>query len=109
VRWQNTFKPIGDLTDFTILFGSILHSQKEANDIDLLCIAEKEKFVGLERSLHEIQKAELKKIHAVQFTPNEFKNELKNRNPAFIDAIRKGVVLFGHERFISFMNALNAK
>ncbi|MFH1916864.1 MAG: hypothetical protein ABIJ21_06410 [Nanoarchaeota archaeon] len=109
VRWQNTFKPIENFTDFVIIFGSILHSPKEANDIDILCISEKEKFLGLERSLHEIRKAELRMIHAVQFTPNEFKNELKNRNPAFIDAIRKGVVLFGHERFISFMEELNTK
>lgn len=104
LRWQNAFKPTGNLTEFCILFGSVLKNPKEARDIDLLCILSgKERFIRLEKTLQEIQKTELKKIHAVQFTPTEFRSELKNRNPAFIDAVKKGIILYGQEKFIAFM------
>ena len=36
----------------------------------------------------------------------EFENELKRKNKAFIDAIKKGIILFGQENFIKFMRGL---
>ena len=58
-------------------------------------------------SIQKIQKTQVKKIHSIQFTPEELKKELKKPNKAFIDAIKKGIILFGQEKFIKFMRTIH--
>jgi len=103
-KWRDNFKKIEKNTLFTILFGSILHSPKEANDIDLLMVVKsKQDFKDVERSIIEAQQTQIKKIHALDVTQEELKTELKNKNRAYIEAIKKGVVLFGQDNFIKFI------
>ncbi len=99
-RWMDDFKELENKVDFLIIYGSILHS-KEANDIDLLGITNK--FIELESAIIKIQKTQIKKIHALSFTEAEFKQELEKPNKAFVDAIKKGIILFGQEKFIKFI------
>ena len=105
-KWLSNFKELEDKVDFLIIYGSIIHSPKEANDLDILGITNKNKFLDIEKSIAEIQKTEIKKIHAINFTKEEFKAELKKQNKVFIDAIKKGIVLFGQEKFINFMKEI---
>jgi len=106
-RWVNNFEDVGELTEFTILYGSTLISSKEANDIDLLNIVmSKNKFLKLEKILRGIEKTQMKKIHSENLTKSELSEEIKKLNLAFIDAIKKGVVLFGQEKFIKFIKNL---
>lgn len=102
-RWMMDFAEIENLTDFTILYGSILSSPKEANDIDILSIAEKKNLLKINSIIETIQKTQNRKIHAINLTEAEFKEELGSQNRAFIDALKKGVVLFGQENFIKFI------
>ncbi len=105
-RWRINFGKLEKDCEFTILYGSILHSIKEANDIDVINIAKKNKFIKIQNTLDEIQKTAIKKIHIINFTENEFKNEINKQNKAFLDAIKKGVILFGQEKFVQFMKRL---
>ena len=105
-RWRYNFSDLEKEVDFLILHGSILHSPKEANDIDLIGIINKGKPAKIDTTLLRIQETQTKKIHAINFTKKEFENELKSKNKAFIDAIKKGVILFGQENFIKFMRGL---
>ena len=105
-RWRYNFSDLEKEVDFLILHGSILHSPKEANDIDLIGIINKGKPAKIDTTLLRIQETQTKKIHAINFTKKEFENELKSKNKAFIDAIKKGVILFGQENFIKFMMGL---
>ncbi len=105
-RWRYNFSDLEKEVDFLILHGSILHSQKEANDIDLIGIVNKKKLAKIDTILIRIQETQAKKIHAIQFTKKELKKELKNRNKAFIDALKKGIILFGQENFIKFIRGL---
>ena len=102
-RWRDNLKKLEKHTLFTILFGSILHSPKEANDIDVIGVAKKNKFLEIEKIMSNIQKTQLKRIHALNFTRDEFKKELEKPNKAFVDSIKKGIILFGQENFIRFM------
>ncbi len=103
-RWISNFTELENNVEFLILYGSILHSPKEANDIDILgVVSNKVNFIKIEKI---IQKIQIKKIHSENFTKAEFKEEIKKPNPAFIDAIKKGVVLFGQERFIKFIKSI---
>jgi len=40
------------------------------------------------------------------FGKEEFIEELQKPNKAFIDAIKKGIILFGQEKFVKFMKEL---
>ena len=109
-RWLNNFAELKEKTDFLIIYGSIISSPKEAGDIDILgVVSNKNKFVEIEESIKKIQKTQLKKIHALNFTQSEFKQELEKPNKAFIDAIKKGAVLFGQENFIKFIKNIGRK
>lgn len=109
-RWMNTFAELESKADFLMLYGSIMNSPKEAKDIDILGItSNKNKFIEIEKSIKNIQKTQMQKIHAIHFTPLEFKQELEKPNKAFIDAIKKGVILFGQEKFITFMKSIGKK
>ncbi len=103
-KWRYNFKELKDYVDFLILFGSILHSPREANDIDILnLISDEENFVKIGKIITNIQITQSKKIHAINITEKELKNELKEKNKAYLEALKKGVVLFGQENFIKFV------
>ena len=102
-RWRINFAELEREIDFFIIYGSIINSPNQANDIDVLGITKKNKFVRIQKIFDNIQKTESKKIHIINFTASEFRKELKDGNKAFIDAINKGIILFGQENFVKFM------
>lgn len=109
-RWLNNFEELKEKVDFLMIFGSIIHSPREANDIDILCIvSNKNKFLEIEKTIKKIQKTQLKKIHASCLTQLEFRQELKKPNKVFTDAIKEGIILFGQEKFIKFMKNISRK
>lgn len=108
-RWLSNFAELEGKVDFLLIYGSIIHSPKEANDIDILGVTSKNKFLDIEESIKKIQKAQIKKIHSLNFTQAEFKGELEKPNKAFIDAIKKGIILFGQEKFIKFVKGVFRK
>lgn len=105
-RWIFNFSELEKNVKFFILFGSILHSPKEANDIDILAIVNKGNFKEIDEKILKIQTTQIKKIHLIDLTETEFKQELKNKNKAYLDALKKGVILFGQENFIKFIKKL---
>ena len=108
-RWLSNFAELESEVDFLLIYGSIIHSSKEANDIDILGITNKSKFLEIEESIKRVQKTQIKKIHALNFTPAEFKGELEKPNKIFIDAIKKGIILFGQEKFTKFIKSISRK
>ena len=104
-RWMDNFKELENKLDFLMIYGSTLYS-KEANDIDIIGITNKNKFVEIESVIAKMQKTQIKKIHALNFTEAEFKQELQKPNKSFIDAIKKGIILFGQEKFIKFIRSI---
>src|SRR3989344_5168747 len=108
-RWKHTFAELEKMTHFLILYGSVLHSPKEAHDIDVMGIVSGGKrFVSTDAIIQKIQKIEMKKIHAIFFGREELLQELKKQTRAFIDAIKKGVVLSGQENYFRFMKKVHA-
>jgi len=108
-RWLSNFAELEDKVDFLLIYGSIIHSPKEANDIDILGVTNKNKFLDIEESIKKIQKTQIKKIHSVNFTQTEFKDEIEKPNKIFIDAIKKGIILLGQEKFIKFRKSIQIK
>jgi len=107
-KWIYNFKELKDYVGFLILFGSILHSPKEANDIDILnVISNGKNFTKIDTMITNIQSTQNKKIHALNLTKKGLIDELKENNNAYIDALKKGIILFGQENFIKFMKNLS--
>ncbi|HLC84707.1 MAG TPA: HTH domain-containing protein, partial [Candidatus Nanoarchaeia archaeon] len=105
-RWRVNFAEFENKVEFTILFGSILHSPQQASDIDMLTVSKKSNFVNIQNIVEKVQKTQGKKVHIITFTAEEFKQELNRPNKVFIEAIKKGIILFGQEKFIQFMKRL---
>jgi len=107
-RWIANFSDLKNQVEFLVLFGSILHSPKEANDIDILGVTTKKTIGKINDLVLKIQETQAKKIHSINFTEDELIKELKKPNKAFIDAVKRGVILFGQEKFIKFIRRLKA-
>ncbi len=105
-RWRANFADLEQEVDFLILYGSVLKFPKEANDIDIIGVAKEKRLAKINDMISKIQQTQNKKIHSINLTQKEFGQELKKPNKAYLDAIRKGVVLFGQENFIKFMKEL---
>jgi|SRR3989338_2315595 len=105
-RWRINFADLEKWVNFAILYGSISHHPQEAGDIDLLGITPQKNFVKIQVIIDTVQKTQFKEIHTINFTENEFKAELQKPNKAFIDAVKKGVILFGQEKFVKFMRGI---
>ena len=71
-RWINNFAELEDKVKFLIIYGSIINHFKEADDIDILGVTNKNNFSEIDESVKKIQKTQLKKIHALNFTQTEF-------------------------------------
>jgi len=107
-RWRDNFKKLQGSVFFVILFGSILHSPKEANDIDILVVVKtKKNFKVIDNVITEVQQTQIKKVHVIDLTKEELRTELSNNNRAYLDAIKKGVILFGQENFIKFIGDIS--
>ena len=50
--------------------------------------------------INEINKINIKRIHAVKHTKKYLKHNIREGNKAVIDAIKNGIVVFGYEQFI---------
>lgn len=105
-RWKFVFANLDQITDFVVLFGSILHSPQTANDLDIITVAKEKNLSKINNNLQVIQKTQEKKIHAHNLTDKEFRQELQKPNKIFWDALRRGIILFGQEKFIDLMRKI---
>ena len=71
-KWRYNFKELEKHAGFIILFGSILHSPKQADDIDILnIVADKKSFINIDKIISKAQITQSKKIHAINLTKKE--------------------------------------
>ena len=109
-RWRSNFAELEKHLSFLLLFGSILHSPKEARDIDIFVVLDnKKEFKTIDKIIIKIQRTQSKKLHFIDLTEGEFEQELNNKNKAYIDALAKGVILYGQENFIKLIKRLQKK
>ena len=80
-----------------ILFGSYITEKKNPEDIDIVFVFEKEKFEEYKKKLEQAKDVIPYKVHDIIQTPEDLSNNLKKRDGVIANAIRNGVVLWGHE------------
>jgi len=99
-RWLEEFKDLEDISDFVVLFGSVIRNESSARDIDILVVAEKNNFNKIKEVIKERNKISNKKIHLILQEPEEFHKDLNNKNKAILEIIKTGIVLSGQDNFV---------
>ena len=98
-RWLEEFKSLDNKVYFAVLFGSILNGAKTAIDIDLLVVGEEENYKEIKKIVEEKNKLSNKKVHLIFQTLEEFKKDLTGNNKVTIKIIKKGIPLFGQDKY----------
>lgn len=99
-RWLYEFKDIFKHTQILIIFGSILRNSEKAKDTDIIFVYKKDKYELIQDFISKKNKILLKPIHEIPQTLEDLKHNIKEANPAIIDAIKTGYVLDGYDKLI---------
>lgn len=99
--WISEIKKIRS-ANAAILFGSILRKHQEAKDIDVILITDKKRFSKLEMEVEEINKMNLKRLHPIYQTKEDFIKNIKKGDKVLIDAIG-GIVVLGEDMIIELL------
>ena len=94
------FKQLKEITFGCILFGSVLRKGREANDIDILFIIEKDKFKELNNKLEKIQDLKPKKINPIMQTKDDLAKNIMKNDEVILEIIKNGAILWGSEAVI---------
>lgn len=99
--WINEIRKIED-ADAALLFGSVLKKEKEAKDIDVVLVTDKRRFKKLKKEVEEINHLNVKRLHPIYQTKEDFKRNIKELNKPLLSAI-KGIVVFGEDLIIRML------
>lgn len=99
-RWLYEFKELFHEVEIAIIFGSILKNSENANDIDLLLVFPQQKWDAVKNFINDKNKILLKPIHPIMQSPNDFKQNLKKKDPVMLNALLRGEVLSGYDKLI---------
>ena len=80
-----------------VLYGSVLKKGREARDIYIIIVLEKNNFKKVNKKLEEIKSISPKKIHDILMTKEDLAKNLRKNNQAMIDMIKNGKILWGSE------------
>ena len=99
-RWLSEFEGLFGVVQIALIFGSVARNYGKSKDIDLLLVIEKSKYKESSKFIDEKNNILLKPVHPLIMTLSDLKKNLKNKNPAMINAIREGYVLNGQDKLI---------
>ncbi len=99
-RWLSDFLELFKNVEVAILFGSIIRRPKEARDVDLLLVFTKKKMKAIKYFIQEKNKILLRPIHPIMQSPEDLENNLKNKDPVILNALKQGYVLHGQDKLI---------
>lgn len=99
-RWLDEFGGLAETEQIVLIYGSTIRNYDKAKDIDLLVIIGKERYKEVKKFIDEKNNISYKPIHPLIMTLSDLEKNLKNKNPAMINAIKEGYVLHGHDKMI---------
>ena len=100
--WIDEIKKLKN-ADAAVLFGSVLRKHKEARDIDVLLIVDnKKRFRKLDKEIEEVNLVNLKRLHPMYQSEEDFKRNIKKEDKPLLSAI-KGIVVFGEDKIINLL------
>lgn len=88
-------KPLKEVTQACILFGSYITAKKEPGDLDVLFVLKQKNFKAYKNMLAKIRDITPAKIQDVVQTSDDTLQNLKKEDPIIITALKDGIVLWG--------------
>lgn len=101
-RWVKELRPLENNSEVGILFGSILNKE-DFKDVDFIAILNQSQSIRLNEQMDKINKVNIKKIHVIKQTKEDYKKNIKKRDKIILDSIKKGVVIFGYDKIIKII------
>lgn len=102
-------KPLKEIAEVCILFGSYIGLKKEPNDLDLFFILNLLNFKKYKEKSPQIYKTMPIKIHDVLQTEEDFKKNIANKDKVIIEILKNGKILWGGRKIISLIENENAR
>jgi len=102
-RWKEEFKELYKDDRIILIFGSAINNYDKAEDIDIMIVMDKKDISEINKILKEKEKILPKKIHAIKLTNNDLLENLKNKDKAIIDIVKKAIVLYGHNNYVKII------
>jgi hypothetical protein len=106
-RWLEEFRDFENLTEFVIIFGSILKNPKAANDVDLLLISKEENLQKVRITLKKKKEISSKEIHALIQSKEDFNRDLNEKNKVTLEILKTGIILYGQDNLIKSFGIKN--
>ncbi len=107
-RWKDEFKGLFKDNRVVMLHGSIIYDYAKARDIDLMVIRRKGQSGEIHKVLRERQTYLPKKIHVIDLSEEEFLNNVKNKQEAILDIIKKAVILYGQKKYVDLIKNVSS-
>jgi len=98
-RWIKELKKFEKDSEIGIIFGSLL-KKSGFEDIDFLLIINSLKNKKINQITKNLNEINIKKIHLVKQTDKDFKKNIKEKNKIILNALKEGIVIFGHKKII---------
>lgn len=102
-RWLAEFEELSKETEILVLFGSVLRSEKEAQDIDLLIVLKPENNKKINKLLDKKNEVLIKKIHPIKQTSEDLIKNLKKADKVVLSAMNSGIVLYGQDKLLEII------
>lgn len=99
--WISEIRKIKN-ADCAVIFGSVLKKYKEANDVDVLLLTDKNRFAKLKKEIENLNLINVKSIHPIYQTKEDLINNIKKKDAVIFNAI-KGIVVFGEDLLIKIL------
>ena len=103
-RWLSEFEELFEVIQAGLMYGSAVRNYEKAKDIDLILIIEKEKYKEISKLIDEKNRILIKPIHPLIMVSSDLEKNLRNKNPAMINAIREGYILHGYAEIMEVIS-----
>ncbi len=98
--WKEEFKELFKVGRTVILFGSIIKNAKEAKDIDIMVVIKKGEYKQIKEVIDKRQQILPRPIHSIELTKEDLLKNLRQKGEEFVDIIRTGIILYGHQDYV---------
>ncbi len=95
--------PLKKITQIAVIFGSYITEKEKPSDLDLLFILSQKDFKEYKKISNKIYSVMPIKVQDVLQTMEDFKDNIRKNDIIIVEALKKGFILWGHEKIIEVL------
>jgi predicted nucleotidyltransferase len=102
-RWKEEFKSIFEKDRIVMLFGSVIKDYSHANDIDVMIVLDNKDIKEVNHFFSKKEEMLPKKLHVIKLNYQDLLYNLKKKDKAFVDIIKKAIILNGQDKYVEVL------